>query len=307
MRKPLIVGIGELLVDVFPTGHAMGGAPANFLSHAASLGADACLISSVGDDPDGRFLLSELAARQIDNSGVFVSSSHATGRSLIQLDPEGVPFFTIPGGIAWDHLQADHFPEGIAQQADAICYGTLGQRSAASAAATRSLLQQTASDTLRVFDLNLRISPPPIELIIDSLSMADLVKLNEEELAVLSSHLALEGDVRLRISQLHHRYHLKVVACTFGPRGSLLYDGEQWSEHPGISGVIRDTVGAGDSFLATVTLGLLHRWALEDISTLANKIASYVCSQSGGAPVLPAHLKQFPEMVGQTVCNPVGP
>jgi fructokinase len=289
--KPLIVGIGELLIDQLASGSSMGGAPANFLCHASALGARTMLVSAVGNDDAGRSVLDTLTRSDVDTTGVAVLPGHPTGISEVELDDEGVPLFNIHQNVAWDHLVATPSLISVIRKADAVCFGTLAQRSDLSSQATQTLVENTGPDTLRIFDLNLRIKPLQVEVIAQSLALADMLKLNEDELSVLSELHGLCGGIRQRLGELLRLHGLKWIVCTLGSHGSIIHDGIRWSEHPGCPAVIRDTVGAGDSFLATVTLGILKGWPLEAISTTANEVAAYVCAHDGAVPSLPDGLR----------------
>lgn len=288
---PFVIGIGEILWDLLPTGPMMGGAPANFVCHASAFGADALLVSRVGRDTAGERLLRCLAGFGVRADGISTDPGHPTGAVEVELREEGVPHFNIVPNVAWDHLEATPALVESMAKADAVCFGTLAQRSAASATAIRTLLENAGPHTMRVLDLNLRVRPFPAAIVTDSLALADGVKLNEEELALLAVHLGLRGSMRDRIGELAARYELSWVACTLGPNGSVLSDGTTWIDHPGLPIVPRDTIGAGDSFLATVVLGMLRGWSLEAISEIANQVAAHVCTRDGAVPPLPDHLR----------------
>lgn len=291
ITPPFIIGIGEILWDLLPSGPSMGGAPANFSCHAAALGAEAMLISRVGRDEAGERLLHRLAGFGVGTGGISVDAAHPTGTVEVELRDGGQPHFTILPDVAWDHLESTPELEEKVGKADALCFGTLAQRSAASAKSIRILLESAGPRTMRVVDLNLRAQPFPAAIVTDSLALADGLKMNEDELALLAGHLGLRGSMRDQLGDLVERYALRWIACTRGSNGSVLSDGETWSEHPGCRVVPRDTVGAGDSFLATVVLGMLEGWPLKDISETANQVAAHVCACDGAVPPLPAQLR----------------
>lgn len=288
----MILGIGELLWDVLPTGPRIGGAPANFAGHAKALGADAAVISRVGADADGERLVAALRAGGVSTAGVTVDPDHPTGSVEVRLEPDGQPHFTIHENVAWDHLAAPPELLELAAKADAVCFGSLGQRLAGSREAVRKLVAATPPGALRVFDVNLRQRFYDREVIDSSLELANVCKLSDSELPVIAGLLGLTGDVRGQIGTLLSRYRLRAVVYTRGADGSLLTDGTVWSDHPGVPAEVRDTVGAGDSFTCAVTLGLLLDWSLAAISEAASEIAAYVCSQDGAVPPLPPRLRE---------------
>ena len=288
-----VIGIGELLWDLLPTGRQMGGAPANFAYHARALGADGRVISRVGQDALGAELIERLGELGVPTGGISVDPTYPTGTVTVEVSADGQPTFTIHEGVAWDHLEATPALLAELARADAVCFGTLAQRCEASRAAIRSLVGAAPRSAVRIFDINLRQRFYSRELIEESLALSNVVKLNDTELPVVADLLALTGSDEAQLAQLAERYHLRFVACTRGAKGSLLYDGTRIVEQPGLQVAVRDTVGAGDAFTAAVALGLLAGWDVEKIGSVANEIAAYVCSCAGATPPLPATLRQF--------------
>jgi fructokinase len=296
-----VVGLGEVLWDMLPTGKKLGGAPANFAYHARALGANATILSRVGDDPLGRELISELAKLGVPNCDISLDPAHPTGTVDVELAPDGQPSYIIHREVAWDHLIADSDSMLIAEAADAICFGSLAQRSPASRSAIRALISASKPHAFRIFDINLRQNFYTRDVIDDSLQLANVFKLNDSELPILARLLALSGKSdREQLAQLAQQYELRLIAFTRGERGSLLFRDGEWSEHPGVATQVRDTVGAGDSFTAAVPMGLLLGWPLDRINETANEIAAFVCSQSGGTPPLPEHLRRPFEPVSKS-------
>jgi len=299
--RPIIVGIGELLWDVLPTGRELGGAPANFACHARALGAEARLISRVGADDLGREALARLAALGLPTDSIAVDASLPTSTVSVVVDAAGQPHYQIHENVAWDALQVDAASQRAVMDADAVCFGSLAQRSANSQAAIRALVRATPANALRLFDVNLRQQYFSLPLIEESLALANVLKVNDAELPQLAEMCRLTGDARAQISQLAGRYALRLVACTRGAHGSVLFSDGRWSEHPGLPTEVVDTVGAGDSFTAAMTMGVLAGWArstgsgqaLDEINQRANEVAAYVCSQPGATPALPERLREL--------------
>lgn len=288
--KYRILGIGEVLWDLLPTGRKMGGAPANFAYHAHALGADAKVISRVGDDSLGHEIVERLTERGLSTHCISFDPMRPTGTVSVQLSEDGQPCYIIHEGVAWDYL--DPVPALLVTLggADAVCFGSLGQRCESSRQAIKTLVGHAPRRALRIFDVNLRQNFYSAELVADSLRLANVLKLNDQELPILAKLLDLPGSSKEQLSGLLHRYDLNLVACTCGADGSVLYDGSVWSEHPGFAAEVKDTVGAGDSFTAAITLGMLSGWPLDKISQLANEVAAYVCSCDGAMPDMPPEL-----------------
>lgn len=286
-----IVGIGEALWDLLPGGRQMGGAPANFAYHARELGGDVRMVSRVGADALGRELLARLHALGIPTDGVETDPDRPTGTVTVTLEATGEPQYTIHEGVAWDNLRGEPPGREAVAAADAVCFGTLGQRSEPARTTIRDLVRSAAHAQLRILDVNLRQRYWSGPVVADSLALANVLKLNETELPRLADLFALTGDVRAQLSQLADRHGLRVVAYTRGGAGSLLMVDGRWSDHPGVPTTVADTVGAGDSFTAALAHGLLRGWAADAINARANAVAAFVASRPGGTPPLPDDLR----------------
>jgi fructokinase len=289
--KYKVFGIGEVLWDLLPTGRKLGGAPANFAYHARALGADGRVISRVGDDALGKEILERLEKLGIPASGITVDPTHATGTVAVTLAPDGQPCYTISEGVAWDHLMPDPAILATVADADALCFGTLAQRCEPSRSTIRQLVAHSPQTAIRVFDVNLRQDFYSHELLDASSCLANVVKLNDAELPIVARLLGFRGTPKEQMTALLEHYQLRLVACTRGAEGSALFDGKSWCEVPGLPVKVADTIGAGDSFTAAITLGLLAGWSIENLGRIANEIAAYVCSCAGATPPLPEHLR----------------
>lgn len=282
------IGLGEVLWDLLPAGKQLGGAPANFAYHAHALGAEALVVSRVGNDPLGREILDRLRRLGLRTDGITTDPSAPTGTVSVALDAHGTPTFTIHENVAWDFLAANTEFLDEASQADAVCFGTLGQRNPVARRAIRAVLKATPPTALRIFDINLRQHFWSRELIVESLELADVFKLNNEELPVVAQLLGLTGDESGLMKQLAGRFALNAVALTKGAKGSSLLVGSELVVRPGSKLNIVDTVGAGDSYTAALALGLLAGHEAEQIIQFAHRVADYVCTQAGATPPLPS-------------------
>lgn len=290
--SPTVVALGELLWDVFPDGARFGGAPGNFAHHAASLGADVWMVSGVGDDELGASALEHLRASGLHVDHVIVSDSLPTGAVQVQLDQAGHASYHFNDCDAWDKIPwSDELGE-LARRAEAVCFGTLGQRNEVSRQTIQSFLASTSSSTWRVLDLNLRPPYYDAEVIDQSLQLANVLKLNDDELGFLARlyELDAEGE-RDRAAELVERFQLELVALTRGDRGGMLVRQGEVSEVESRPVDIRDTVGAGDSFTAAVVIGLIHGIDLDTINQTACRVAEFVCTQGGATPRLPKELR----------------
>ena len=286
-----IIGIGEVLWDLLPGGRQLGGAPGNFASHARSLGAQVVLVSRVGADALGREAVERLSELGIPSAAIEVDGSRPTGTVGVELSADGQPRFEIHRGVAWDAIEGNAAARAAVAGADVVCFGTLAQRSPASRRAIRALVAASPARALRILDVNLRQDYYSEEILRESLALANVLKLNDAELPRLAELFSLAGDERTQLRALALRHGLRLIAYTRGSRGSLLYADGRWSEHPGISAHVVDTIGAGDSFTAAMAVGFLAGWALDRINAQANRVAAYVCSCAGATPDLPAALR----------------
>jgi fructokinase len=219
---------------------------------------------------------------------VAVDREHPTGTVAVRLDASGKPDYAIHEQVAWDYLHLLPQTLGLAARADAVCYGSLAQRSPVSRLAIRDFLAATRPECLRVCDVNLRQHYYNVDTIAVALEAADVLKLNEEELPVIARLLSLHGGVEELLATLCRRYHLLLIALTEGERGSLLFGPKGRSHHAGHRTEVIDTVGAGDAFTAVLAFGLLRGASLDAINEQANRIASFVCSRAGATPEMPA-------------------
>lgn len=291
-----IVGIGEILWDVFPDGPRFGGAPANFACSCAALAkktAQISMVSGVGNDPLASKALNCLQAFEVDTSAVQVNS-HVTGQVNVDLDSTGVATYRFAEDTAWDHL---HWNDGLSQlagQCDAVCFGSLGQRSQISRKVIQQFVASSRPSALRIFDINLRDPYHTEEVIAESLALANVFKLNDDELQRMAELSGLGGSEIEVMAQLADKYQLRFVALTRGPTGAVIWSQDGVSDQPGQAVQVVDTVGAGDSFTAAMTLGLLHGNNLQTVNQNAIATASYVCSQPGATMQLPDALSPKP-------------
>ncbi len=291
MVKPLVAGIGELLWDVFPEGKMPGGAPANFAFHAFQYGCEAILISAVGNDQLGKELHAHLDKMNL-NTKYIQQNSYPTGTVTVQRGKNGQPCYTIHENTSWDNIRFDREIHKISEQLDAVCYGTLGQRNEVSGETIQKVLSNLKPGCLKIFDINLRQHYYSAEIIEESLKQADILKLNDEELKVVAEMYRITGTAEEQLEQLVSRYKLKYLVYTLGANGSLILSADEKSFLNAPQVKVADTVGAGDSFMAVFTAGILQGDNLKTAHQKANKAAAFVCSQSGACPVFPSDLFQ---------------
>ena len=273
--KHRVLGLGEVLWDVFPEGERLGGAPANFAVQAALMGAEAFLVSCVGQDPRGELAIRQLRRRSVNTD--FVSRcSQPTGTVDVTLI-DGQPEYLIREDVAWDHCQWNASLDELASSVDAVCFGTLFQRSATSLQTTAKFLQATREDCLRVLAVNLRQSFFGSATIERSLGLANVLKLNDEELPVVAEIAGVDPDPESASRTLLVKYDLDLVALTCGSRGALLTSATEQDHCPALKIELSDPVGAGDVFTASVVMGLLDEHPIKTLNENANQAAAKAC------------------------------
>ncbi len=280
-KKPVVVGIGELLWDMLPTGKKAGGAPINFVYHASRLGAEGYAISAVGDDDLGHEILKEL-----DNNSIqylIEKVPYPTGTVQVTLQ-NGIPDYVINERVAWDHLSPTSNAIDLAERADAICFGTLGQRSAQSRETIQAILSFAPDEAYRCFDINLRQHYYTKELIEESLYLANVFKINDAELAVLRDMFRLEGTDKEVAKWFIERYNLRMLVLTAGASYSTIYTVKEESTLQTPEVQVADTVGAGDAFSGALIISLLKGASLKEAHEFAVKTAAYVCTKEGAWP-----------------------
>ncbi len=284
-NQRIIVGLGEVLWDLLPSGKQLGGAPANCVYNVNCLGDRGFLASAVGDDHLGRELVDQLRQNPLSLDYLQVTRARPTGSVPVEVDAGGQPMFTITEEVAWDFLKWTPEWQELALSADAVCFGSLAQRSPRSSATIRSFLESTRHNALRVFDVNLRDPFCSPEVVLQSLEMANIVKLNSEELVrVLRMVDISERDPESAALKLLRAFQLHLVCVTRGADGSLLVSLDDASEHPGFPVAVVDTVGAGDAFTAVLTCLYLRGSTLATIAEAGNRLGAWVASQPGATP-----------------------
>ncbi len=282
------MGIGEVLWDLLPDGKFLGGAPGNFAFHASQLGAEGIVASAVGRDALGDEIIERLESLGLSTE--YIQRNDApTGTVTATLDAEGKATYIIHENTAWDQFKISFEWDALAKRADAICFGSLAQRTFESRWIIQRFQGLSNWHCLRIFDINLRQDYYSIGINQFSLNFANVFKLNDEELPIIAELLEIPSEETGFVTALWERCpQLVVVALTRGANGSTLFTRFRRSDHPGYplaEGVTPDTVGAGDSFTAALAVGLLHFDDLDILHDKASKLAAFVCSQPGGTPL----------------------
>ena len=293
-ERPIIVGLGEALFDVFPDDKRLGGAPLNVAVHAHQLGNEGIVASRIGDDELGRRVIRHLRDRQMRADFLQIDKDRKTGIVKVTLD-KGEPSYEIVEGVAWDAMRFDQRFNRMAGQCDGVCFGTLGQRKFESRNTIQRFIE-SARKAIRLFDLNLRQDYYSRALIDRSFRLASAAKLNGDELAVVSELMDVSSETPAgTANMLRQRFELDFVAVTRGADGTIIYAREGQYEADAVAADISsgDRVGAGDSAAAALLHGRVRAWPWSRTIHLANTIGALVASSSGACPPLDDSVKRL--------------
>lgn len=278
-----VVAFGELLWDLLPTGKVLGGAPANFAYRLRSLGNEVALISRLGADALGEEARTLLQDRDMPLQLVQTDSEHPTGTVPVTLTSSGIPRFTIVENVAYDYIELSDVVRESAATAALICFGTLVQRSPVTRETLYRFLE-LAPQATKLLDINLRENCYSPETVQNSLERADILKLNDSEVQVLSEMLALPTDSLEQFAQgLFERFEISQCLITLGEQGVQGYSraGEK-VEVPGKSVTVVDTIGSGDAFTAGFVHEYLKGSSLERCCAFGNAVGAAVATVKGG-------------------------
>jgi fructokinase len=282
----LIIGIGEILWDVFPQGKVLGGAPANFAHHVSQLGLNGCAVSAIGNDELGKEILHVLGEKRLNT--YIEKVNYPTGTVQVTLSGNGIPQYEICEDVAWDNIPFSDELEKMAKRTKTVCFGSLAQRSPVSHATINKFLDSVPTDAMKIFDINLRQHFYSKTLIEESLKRCNVLKINDDEVLIVSNVLGWNGITEAETAiRLMQDYKLDIVVLTKGTEGSYVFTPIETSFLPTPLVEVADTVGAGDSFTAGFVASLLKGKSIREAHRKAVEISAYVCTQHGAMPLLP--------------------
>ena len=276
-----IISFGEIVWDVFEDAKTLGGAPLNFARYCHAFGAETRLVSAVGDDECGREALGAMRNAGMYTGCVSVAEGRPTGRVLVGVNAEGQPCYDIAAPSAWDFIEASPEALAFAANADAIAFGSLAQRSEKSRASLSSIIRACPEKCLKVFDANLRQNYYTRDVIESSLELANVLKLNDEELPVLSGMFSLGACPAAAARELFRRFNLAYLVLTRGKDGHLVIGENLAIDAPAEKAEVVDTVGAGDAFTAAFVTKMLDCASPYEASEAASHAAAEAVSRKG--------------------------
>lgn len=280
MRDNVVV-FGEMLWDCLPSGPVAGGAPMNVALNLHQLGLHSRLISAVGKDEDGEKLLEFLRGFDLPLDLIQTKADRDTSKVLVDTtDAENVKY-SILSPVAWDYIAWNDVMHKAVEEADALVFGTLAVRNSES---LMTLIKLLLHPTLRVFDANLRPPFHDFEVIETLLGFADILKINEEEMALFADYFKTEATIEDLCFYLDQHYPMEIICVTRGSKGAVIYQKGRLFEHPGYVVQVQDSIGAGDAFLSGFIKTYLEEKSPEEILDFACKLGGFLATQQGGTP-----------------------
>lgn len=286
LKEHLVIGLGEALWDMLPSGKQMGGAPANFVYHVSQFGIQGVAVSALGKDALGDELMDcfERVGLRVEMPRV----EFPTGTVQVTVNDAGVPSYEIKTGSAWDNIPFTPEIEALARRATVVCFGSLAQRSPVSRETIARFLDLLPADSLKIFDINLRQSFYSKEIVDSSLKRCDILKINDEELEIVKRMFGKENSSEDTFCRgLMETYSLEMVILTCGTAGSRVYTPKEVSVMDTPKVTVADTVGAGDAFTGAFVAALLKGWPVRKAHELAVNVSAFVCTCAGAMPRLP--------------------
>lgn len=277
-----VICFGEVLYDVFPTHRKIGGAPLNVAIRMASLGINTQIISRVGNDKIGKELIQFIEENGVDTSSIQIDETFPTGEVIVKLDSKGSASYTINYPVAWDKIACVPEDEINVKKADALIFGSLVCRDSVS---HQSLLEIINYSKYTIFDVNLRAPFYTKELLINLMMQADFIKFNDDELYEISEYMnspynSLEQNIRF----ISEKTNTKHICVTKGNHGAVLYYDGKLYYNSGYKINVVDTVGAGDSFLASLLAKLLLGNDPQNAIDFACAMGALVAQSEGANP-----------------------
>jgi len=283
--------MGEALWDVLPEGKKIGGAPANFAYHVSQFGLPGYVVSAVGDDALGKEIVENFTSKGLNQ--LIAEVPYPTGTVQVEIDQAGIPQYDIKENVAWDNIPYTDSLEALAKRTKAVCFGSLAQRNVVSRETINRFLDAMpqTDDSLVVFDVNLRQGFYNKEILCNSMSRCNILKINDEELVTVSRMFGYPGiDLQDKCWILLGKYNLKMLILTCGINGSYVFTPGNVSFQPTPKVEVADTVGAGDSFTAAFISSILKGRSVQEAHSRAVQTSAYVCTRKGAMPILPAEL-----------------
>ncbi|MDA3616131.1 carbohydrate kinase family protein [Polluticaenibacter yanchengensis] len=281
MNAVSFVCFGEILWDILPGEEVPGGAPMNVAYHLQQLGYQPVVITQVGKDKKGYELLEKLHQLSINTAHVLQTGEHQTGIVNAIPQPNGDMKYDIISPVAWDFIECTDALLNEVKQADYFIFGSLAARNHTSGNTLKKLISVARK---KILDINLRVPHYTESHLAALLECADILKLNEEELVLITGWWGNFESLESRAAFIAEKFRLELVIVTRGADGAMVYKDSRFYYQEGIPVKVIDTIGSGDSFLAAFIAGYSAGKSIQESLTAATKLGAFVASSKGAWP-----------------------
>lgn len=281
MTNPTIICFGEMLWDVLPTGKQAGGAPMNVAVQLKNLGLHPRVISRVGDDELGEELIQFITEKGLSTELVQHGKTHLTGVVKANVSDENEVTYKIVHPVAWDYIQVDDNLIEAVENSDVFIFGSLSARSEQTAQTLNTLLEKAK---FKVFDVNLRTPFYTPELVLSYLKIANMVKMNEQELIQIATWCEESTELEIAMQAIAKRFDIQTLCVTLGADGAILLKDSIFYQNEGFPVTVKDTIGSGDAFLAGLLKNLLTNNTPTESLQFACAMGSLVATYQGATP-----------------------
>ena len=279
-----VVSFGEILWDKLPSGKVPGGAPLNFAYRLNSFQNSLSIISKVGDDPLGKGLTEFLNKNGLDTEHIQISKIYKTGEVNVSIDKNGIADYDILNPVAWDDISLNLKNIELTKNSSVFVFGSLICRNVTSRRTLKELLKIAP---FKLFDINLRSPYYNMNLIEELMLSSDFIKFNYEEIEeIFTIYINKKATLENMIETISEKTKTKNICVTMGEKGACYYTNNSFYYQDGFKINVLDTVGAGDSFLATLVEGILNKTKPQEILKKACAVAALVASKEGATPTV---------------------
>ncbi len=281
-KKLSVICFGEVLWDEFPTHKKIGGAPLNVALRMNSLGATITIISKIGNDTNGEEIIKYIDNHKVNSELIQIDNDYKTGVVHVMINEKGNASYDIHYPSAWDKICISDKMIKIISDADAFVFGSLVCRDEVSRSTLMTLLDKAK---YKILDANLRAPYYTLDILIELMNKADFIKLNDEELVEISKKMnSPYNSFEQNIKFISEKTNTQQICVTKGAFGAVLYNKGKFYYNSGYFVNVVDTVGAGDSFLATLIIRLLKGKSPQKSLNYACAIGTLVAASEGANP-----------------------
>lgn len=284
MKKQKVICFGEILWDNLKEGRRLGGAPLNVCYHLSQMGISTSIITQIGKDKDGNDILETLDELGVDIETVIRTDKHPTSTVEVLLGKNNEVHYEIMEDVAWDHIEYSHDLGKLVNESLILVFGSLVTRSETS---RKTLFKLIEKSQYRVFDVNLRAPFYHKELILSLLRVTHLLKLNQDELSIISKWLGgNQKNDQDEIGLIQEKFpNLTEILLTQGHKGAMLVTNDIWTKVPSCNVKVKDTVGSGDSFLAAYIAAKIKKVSANTALKEASLLSGFIATHNGACPV----------------------